>query len=404
MLHPLLEARSVPASCGMQLKERDCTLAELRRVRDLGVRWVRRGFIWPEIEAMKGSYDFSRWDELMAYCEELGLTVLGCISKHHPLYGHVGGDDGRAGYVRFAAACAQRYRGRDIAWEIWNEPNVRTFWGQHGMANTPAYAREYTSLVRAAAPAMREAWPDCLIAAGSVSCLGWEAVDPWMETCFAEGMLQSGIDAWSVHPYSLRRPEDYGKAYSDVRALMRRFAPEALPLMNSERGYPIGKAEGWAGGEGDQLQFQAWHLVRQYMNDLLHDVRMTSWYEWSGDEGFRVVDGERELPAHRACRVMLAQLAGHALDGRLDPGVDEDHVLRFTVPDGSIRLVAWTAPKPGQTPDQAVEHEVSIPVGTVDDVEVVDLDGGVTRQRASGGMLRLRLRGAPQYVRAGRTP
>src|SRR5438094_7946293 len=101
-----------------------------------------------------------------------------------------------------------------------------------------------------------------------------------------------------------------------------------IPCVDSERGFPIGKgSEGFAGGtENNQFEDQAWHLVRQYMIDQLCQVKITSWYEWSGKEGFSLVDGEKQLPAYNACRVMLQQLDGYTLDKRLPTIESRDFV------------------------------------------------------------------------------
>ena len=106
----------------------------------------------------------------------------------------------------FAAELVKHYKGRNIIWEIWNEPNTMTFWGRHGkVGNSPQYAREYTDLVRAAVPAMKKANPDCVILAGSVSNM-WSESYKWMSYCFADGMLDIHWDIWSVHPYGVKAP------------------------------------------------------------------------------------------------------------------------------------------------------------------------------------------------------
>lgn len=394
----------IPQSCGMQLKGGNATPETLAELQALGVRWFRRGFIWEAVEKEKGVYDFSAYDTLLDTARERGLGVIGVIAFNNKLYGKVTEPAGAAGYAAFAAALAARYKDRSILWEVWNEPNVRTFWGaqtQHpkAKANTPEFADEYTALVKATVPAMRAADPACIVMAGSVSCMGWDAVDPWMERCFADGILDSGISAWSVHPYSLKRPEDYGAAYVRLRGMLARHqVPAGFPIINSERGYPIGKAEGWAGGVGDMKEYQAWHLVRQQLNDLMSGIRLTSWYEWSGKEGFSVVDGETKSPAYDACQVMLRQLDGCTFDRRLDPADGEDYVLRFVRADGGERLVAWTAPPPGGTPDKAVAHDLAVPVAGAGPLAGVALHGEAASLPVVDGKVTLHLTGAPQYV------
>lgn len=392
---------TVPLSCGIQVKAHSSSAEDFDEIRKLGIAWVRRGFIWEGVEKEKGVYDFSILDQVVADAQARGLSILGCIAFGNKLYAPVTTAEGRAAYAAFAAACATRYQGKVAMWELWNEPNVRTFWGKHGTANSPEYAKEYTALVKATVPVMRAAVPDCTLLAGSVSCLGWDAVEPWMETCFAEGMLTSGIDGWSAHPYSLKRPEDYGAAYATARELMARHG-KVLPMLNTERGYPIGKElEGFAGGEGDQYEYQAWHFVRQYMNDLMHDVRLTSWYEWTGEgneAGFSLHGGGKDLPITTACRVLLTELAGYKFDKRLPLASSEDYVLVFDGPGGGRKLVAWTAPAPGKKPDEAVTHAVSVPVGVSGTLATVGISGTAGSAEAVGGMVTLTLSGAPQYV------
>ena len=167
------------------------------------------------------------------------------------LYGKVTTEEGRQGYAAFAAALAAHYKGQDVLFEIWNEPNVRTFWGAQSPArhNSKEFAEGYVALVQATVPAMKKADPDCFVMAGSVSGL-WSASCQWQEDCFQKGILKTGIDAWSVHPYSTKCPEDVVEGYQKVRDLMAASgAPRDFIILNSERGYPVGKAEGFAGGD-----------------------------------------------------------------------------------------------------------------------------------------------------------
>src|SRR6185295_14790010 len=91
------------------------------------------------------------------------------------------------GFAAFAAALADRYKGRKIIWEIWNEPNVQTFWHK-GKHNSKEFAKEYSDLVNTVAPAMVKADPSVVIAAGSLSNY-WEPAYQWTEHCFRNGVL-----------------------------------------------------------------------------------------------------------------------------------------------------------------------------------------------------------------------
>jgi hypothetical protein len=390
---------TVPQSCAVQLKSNNHSAQDLDQVQSLGVKWVRRGFIWESVEKAPGQYDFSAYDRLMNDCGERGLGVVGCIAFGNKLYGPVWEEKGRAAYARFAAALAEHYKDRKVMWEIWNEPNTQTFWGKHGKHNSEQFADEYVGLLKAAVAAMKQANPDCVVMGGSTSGV-WSASYEWMDFCFAKGALKSGIDAWSVHPYSTKSPEGYIEAYATVRQLMlKNGASQDFPILNSERGYPLGKAEGYAGGDENlSRQYQAWHFVRQYMIDLLCNVRLTNWYEWSGKEGFSLVEDGRQTPAYRAARVMIEQLDGYKLAERLPLKSDRDFVLRFTKASAPDKLVAWTAPPEGGSPDETTPHAVAVPAAISGWVETTTIYGQAGGVQVNQGSIQLPLSGAPQYV------
>jgi len=391
---------TVPSNIGMQLKGGGDSAETLDEVSKLGVKWVRRGFHWEAIEKEKGVYDFSKFDVFVKDCKDRGLGIIGCMAFSNKLYGHVKDEPGRAGYAAYAAALAVRYKDENIMWEIWNEPNTMTFWGKHGKkGNSEPYAIEYTNLVKAVVPAMKAANPNCIVLAGSVSNM-WTESYKWMGFCFKHGMLKQNWDAWSVHPYGLRSPEDYIEAYAITRKLMTDAGGTTTrPWINSERGFPIGKAEGFAGGPANMAyEFQAWHLVRQYLVDLLEGVRITVWYEWAGKEGFAFYRPSDPTPAYKACKVLIAELTGYKLDKRLPTKEPRDFVLRFTNASGGIKLVAWTAPPAMKGPDQTVAHAISLPVDATNSLNATALYGEKSTLTVKDGAVQIQLTGAPQYI------
>jgi hypothetical protein len=394
---------TIPDNFGVQLKGGDMNVETLDRVKALGMKWVRRGCIWHSVETEKGVYDFSRYEAFVKLCQERGLKVITPISFNNKLYGHVKDEPARTAYAKYAAALASHFKGQDIHFEIWNEPNTKTFWGSHGkVGNSEAYAIEYTNLVKATIPAMRAADPDCVILAGSVSNM-WTESYKWMDFCFAHGMLDTGFDVWSVHPYGLKSPEDYIEAYAHMREQMVKAGGKSdIRLMNSERGFPIGKAEGYAGGDAEMAyDYQAWHLVRQYLIDMLEGAEATIWYEWSGKEGFALHRTGEPTPAINACKELIRQLSGYRLEKRIPTGQPRDFILRFTNGKGGVKLVAWTAPPAMQSPDKATPHDVLIPLEAKGTLTAHDLYGKESKLEAEDSGVTVRLTGAPQYITAG---
>lgn len=401
----ILSKTMVTDGFGVQLKGHSDSKEDLDHVKDLGLSWVRHGFIWSSVEKQKGVYDFSSYDKLMEDCHERGFKMVGCIAfGNETVYGvHAKDEPARSAYARYAAELVKRYRDYNIVWEIWNEPNTMTFWGKHGgVGNSEQYAAQYLDLVKAAVPAMRKADPDCIILGGSVSNM-WSKSYQWMNFAFKRGLLKTGIDILSVHPYGLKSPEDYVEAYDTTRTMMVNAGGPVLPLFDTERGFPLGKLEGYAGGdEKMSLEYQAWHIVRQYLIDQYLDVVGTIWYEWIGtgkEEGFSLYREVEPLPAYMATRVLIQQLKGFKLDGRIETGAKRDFVLRFIHPSGAVKLVAWAAPPLMESPDKIVPHTVSIAVEKKGAFETTDIYGNKGTIRSHDGRIQLQLSGAPLYVK-----
>lgn len=400
-----LPDQTIPQPFGVQLKGQNNSAENLDKIQALGLKVVRRGFIWEAIEKEQGVYDFSLYDRLVKDCKDRGLTIVACMAFSNKLYGHAKDEPGRSAYAKWAAALAEHYKSENLLFEIWNEPNVRTFWGKHGTHNSEQYAEEYTNLVKAVVPAMKKANPNCFVMAGAVSGL-WSASFEWMDFVFQKGILKTGIDAWSVHPYSTKNPEDYVEAYAKMRASMaKNGGPADIPVLNTERGFPLGKAEGFAGGDPALAkEFQAWHLVRQYMLDQLCNIKATIWYEWSGTESFSLYEPTEETRALVACRVLIEQLKGYKFDKRLDLGAARDFALQFNNGKGGVKIVAWTGPPPGESPDLIKNHAVKIPVTAKGELQAVQIYGNAKNLTAQNGTVEVVLTGSPQYMNVGNGP
>ena len=394
---------TIPYGLGVQLKGHNDDPGNLAHIAEAGFTWVRRGFIWESIEKEKGSYDFSRTDAFLNDCEANGLSVLACMAFSNKLYGHVKDEPARSAYAAWAAAMVDRYKGRNIVFEIWNEPNTMTFWGKHGpKGNSPEYAGEYTLLVKETTAAMKKADKDCIILAGSVSNL-WSESYNWITYCFRDGMMDLDWNIWSVHPYGLKAPEDYINAYSHVRHLMSEASNgriEKRVWFNSERGFPLGKNEGYAGGDPALAEeYQAWHLIRQYLIDRLEGVPVTIWYEWSGNEGFSLWDGNKGSKALQAFRIFVREFSGYKITRRIDNGNPRDFILLLEDSWGRRKIACWTAPPEMNTVDKTAPHSVTIRSdGLRGRVKVLDLYGNLSVCKTRQGALNLTVTGSPQYI------
>ena len=367
------DVETVPNMVGVQLKNgADWTVGTLDKVHALGIKIVRKGVYWNDVEKVRGEYSFHSSEKQIEHADKLGMTVVVTLFASNDLYEKRDGvrgvitEEGRQGFAKFAAAAAARYKGRKVVFEIWNEPNVRTFWGSHGTHNTKPFADQYSALVNAAVPEMLKADPGAFVVAGSVSNY-WEPSYQWTEFCLQNGVLKSGIRAWSVHPYGVSSPEEHAAGHARMRELLKKYGAPDMPLINTERGFAVSKTatgEGWSGGAAAKsLDYQAWHFVRQILVDQLHGVKFSVWYEWGGDEGFGFwnPDGSPR-PVVAALGELVAELSGHRVVRRLEADWPRDYILLLQDEKGGQKLAFWTAPSPGESPDATFPHEVEMTV------------------------------------------
>jgi hypothetical protein len=399
-----LPGNRIPDGWGVQLKGHCNEAADLDQVKAAGLTWVRHGFHWGAIEKEKGVYDYGDYERFVKDCHARGLKIVGVVAlQNKALYPHPKDDPGTTAYANYAAALVTHFKDYDIAWEIWNEPNTMTFWGKHGKGNSKEFAEEYYRMTKAAVTAMKQANPDCVILGGSVSNM-WSKSYEWMDFAFQAGILKLDLDGWSVHPYGLKTPEDYVEAYAITRDLMKKNGGPELPLLNTERGFPLGKKEGYAGGSKKQAtEYQAWHGVRQFLIDKYLGCNMTIWYEWYNRDkvkGFSLYgDGKSPpLPVYDAVQVLFRELDGYSIKERVKLQSDRDFALLLENGEGKRKLAVWSSPPAMESPDKNEEHSVEIPVDASGSLELTDLFGKKSSIDVENGEIKIELSGAVQYI------
>ncbi len=211
------------------------------------------------------AYDWSRYDQMITGLVARDITPM--LSYYWtPVWASRSGTPNAAPRVAdaaaFAAAIARRYNG---TWpkgtggtlplvtriEIWNEPNIATFWYPQCRRQGSQYvldsARQYSALVAAAYPMVKTVNPGAIVAGGVTGPVGGSVctgADSSVGTItFAEEMVRQRvpIDAWSMHLYPIGPPL---KAYfvpswrtlPQITRLVDRLKPGA-PIYVTETGY-----------------------------------------------------------------------------------------------------------------------------------------------------------------------
>ncbi len=353
-----------------------------------GFRVIRMDFGWSGIEREKGVYDFEKagYDALTAGCLQRGIRIIYILDYSNRLYEQehsVRTEAGRKAFAAFAEAAAQRYSGKGILWEFWNEPNIKQFWSpQPDVEN-------YCKLVQEAAPLVGKADPSGILLAPATSGIPFD----WLESCFKQGLLQ-WIDALSVHPYRPQAPETVGKDYDRLRKLLEQYAPQGrqIPIISGEWGY---SNINWDKKRLSDEQ-QARYLARMFLTNLYQKVRVSIWYDWKNDGAdlnerehhFGTVERNLTLKAaYRAAQTLSSTLAGYRIEKQLAPTDEKDIV--YLLGKGSHRALAlWTTDN---------DHEITLPFKTSEGT-LVDMLGQSRRISWQADHLRLAISGSPQYL------
>jgi hypothetical protein len=361
---------------------------DLDLIRDGGFRVIRMDFSWSGVERQKGVYDFEKagYDALTAGCLKRGIRILYILDYSNRLYEQehsVRTEAGRKAFAAFAQAAAQRYSGKGILWEFWNEPNIKQFWSpQPDVEN-------YCKLVAEAAPLLRKADPSGILLAPATSGIPFD----WLESCFQQGLLR-WIDALSVHPYRAQPPETVLKDYDRLRKLLQQYAPQGrqVPIISGEWGY---SNINWDKKRLPEEQ-QARYLARMFLINLSQKIPVSIWYDWKNDgpdpnereHHFGTV--ERDLKpkaAYRAAQTLSSTLAGYTVEKQLAPANEKDFV--YLLRQGSRRALAlWSTD---------TDHEMALPFQAAQGT-LVDMLGQSKPISWQADQLKLVISGSPQYL------
>lgn len=128
-----------------------------------------------------------------------------------------------------------------IAYEIWNEPNLRAEWG--GRTPDPA---EYVSLLAAAYQSTKCADPEAIVVSAGLATGG-----DYDDRAFLRGMYRAGgaayFDALGSHPYGGNTPPDrknngvYFRRAEEQRAVMEEFGDLQTSVWATEFGWIVAR-------------------------------------------------------------------------------------------------------------------------------------------------------------------
>ncbi len=210
----------------------------------LGAGWARLWCSWREVEAVKGTYNWSLYDAEIGIAKRKGLRVLGVFYNRTPRW--AGPDDmdvvdlsaNTAGREAFIRAFVGRYKDVVDAWEIFNEP-YWAFSPQRKAGKGDKFIADYAVLHRATYRIIKELDPT----ATAITNIGDSEFKSDRDWAFFLGIAEAGLlnhtDAVSTHEYDYKVPAtelraQYETAVARIRQVLASHQRTNLPIWMTE--------------------------------------------------------------------------------------------------------------------------------------------------------------------------
>jgi hypothetical protein len=362
---------------------------------ELGGAMVRRDFRWEEIEPSDGQFEFAAYDQLVDEAESHGVRLLGTLDYGTKWASSEGSSvappDNPADYADYAARVAERYAGRMLGWEIWNEPNNPFFWSAD-QREAPA---RYAPLLARASEAIRAVDPGATVVLGGTTftpappILQLGAMDFLSQAFAAAPDLAASYDVAAIHTYMAYPPHDppeHGENLDPpLRAKIEMHA--WLQQLHGAADRPLWITEmGWPTYARVSAQEQADYTARGTILAARYGAEAIFWYTLrNGEEigdivpegGFGLreyapagADGSAPKPAFVALQTLLT-VVGERWASSDDPQLEgmpaDGYAVRFSGPGGADVLALWTIetnamvqlPAAAELIDQQGEHRGS---------------------------------------------
>jgi O-antigen ligase len=171
-----------------------------------GVHWVRQFTYWDEIQPEPDIWDWETWDRLTEAFEERNDLELVVVLHQSPVWARNQNTSITAppldpvAFASFAQAFAERYGDVIDFYQIWDEPNLSSAWG-----NLDPQPADYTALLSAAYSAVKAADPEATVISAALAPTteaGPQNISDWQ---YLDVLYQLGaadyMDAVAGKPY-----------------------------------------------------------------------------------------------------------------------------------------------------------------------------------------------------------
>jgi hypothetical protein len=250
------------------------------------VRLWDTGTTWRDIETSNGVYNFAKLDAQVSEARAHGarvLVVLGQTPRFHATrpnsssYIAPGASSAPTltAWKNYVFKVVQRYKGRGVDYQIWNEANVSGFWA--------GSAAQMAELTKVAAKVVRNNDSAAQVVSPSMATR-LTGQRKWLRTFYARRTggfpVAHWVDIVSLHLYPgpKERPEHSLALLAASRSMLS-AAHVSKPIWNTEINYGL---QTGGGGTASKISArrQAAYVARTYVLNASANVKKVFWYSW----------------------------------------------------------------------------------------------------------------------------
>lgn len=202
---------------------------EVRIARELGAHFIRFDMRWNDVEPVKGSFDYGKYDKVVNEMKASRLAGLAILCYGNRLYGgsaSIMKEEGMAGWRRYVRETVSRYKDDISWWEVWNEANMKEYF--------PHDVNSYVALLKETSKIIRELQPQATVCMTGTADVDFNFLRKALDLGAA-----SHIDVVAYHPYRQMPEESSASSYQETVARLRALADsydKRLKVWNSEHG------------------------------------------------------------------------------------------------------------------------------------------------------------------------
>jgi hypothetical protein len=270
----------------------------LQMAKAAGFDWIRQQVLWADYQKTPGRIDWTNLDTVVNAAQANGIKLILSTVRSPDWAGKNGGmPDDKFTFAGFMSQMARRYKGKVMAYEIWNEQNYAAESG--GMVNLG----QYVDLLQVGYSAIKYQDPQAIVMTGGLTPVGLN--DPKIAVndveylkqfyAYQGGVAKAYYDVLGAHPGSNNNSPDqkwpdnpgaghcppiyanlegtcwktdnsfYFRRIEDIRAVMESNGESAKQMWLTEFGWTtFNQAPGYEYGQLITDQIQADYLKRAF--------------------------------------------------------------------------------------------------------------------------------------------